>query len=106
MPNIYDYIDEMQKRPGMFTANQTLGPLETLLHGYCTCLHLNEIKEVYEGREFNPRNFSAWLYDELGWSGALGFAFAIEANTTGPKDAFDTFFKLVQQFRHGMAGHQ
>ncbi|WP_390915422.1 hypothetical protein [Pseudosulfitobacter sp. SM2401] len=99
MSNIYDFIDEMKQRPGMFTQVGSLGPLETLLFGYCACLHANEIKEPYEGRVFNPSEFSDWLFDEMGWSGAFGFARAIEENAHGSDTAFDTFFKLVQRFR-------
>ncbi|MEX0316912.1 MAG: hypothetical protein AB3N21_03120 [Ruegeria sp.] len=103
MSTIYDYIDEMRARPGMFTQDKSLGPLETLLYGYCACLQSNEIKEYYEGRQFHPREFSAWLFDEMGWFGALGFASAIESNTSSPERAFLTFFKLVERFRQSEA---
>ncbi|MDU8944910.1 hypothetical protein [Ovoidimarina sediminis] len=101
MSNIYDYIDDMRQRPSMFTTDLSIGPLEWLLQGYCACLQSNEIEETYAGRRFHPGDFSEWLYGEIGWSGARGFAFAIEENTATPAEAFDTFFRLVQQFRQG-----
>ncbi len=103
MGSIYDYIEAMRVRPGMFTSDLSLAPLETLLQGYCTCLNANQIKEVYDGRTFDPGEFSRWIYEEMGSSGALGFAHAIDENTHGAEASFDMFFKLVQRFRYGAA---
>ena len=91
----------MKNRPGMFTTDHSLAPLETLLHGYCACLNANEIKEEYEGRAFHPRDFACWLFDDLGWSGSLGFANAIEENSESPNASFQKFFELVHHFRYG-----
>ena len=85
----------------MFSPDKSLAPLETLLHGYCACLHAHEIGETYEGRRFDPCDFSAWLYDQKGWSGALGFANAIEQNCPRVDAAYDRFFDLVEEFRFG-----
>ena len=101
MRNIYDYIEEIRQRPGMFSSDLSLGPIETLLYGYCACLEINQIEEDYEGRRFRPSSFSSWIYDEMGWSGSLGFSYAIEENSPDPEAAFNTFFSLVKRFRDG-----
>lgn len=100
MSHIYDYIAAMKARPGMFTAEGSLSPLELLLHGYCVCLQTHGIEEEYEGRPFQPVEFSAWLYEEFGWSGSLGFADAIERNSSDPNASLETFFSLVDRFRY------
>ncbi len=84
----------------MFTRDLSLEDLETLLHGYCSCLRVNKITEVYEGRMFSPADFSVWLHSATGWSAALGFAAAIEENTAGAEGAWSMFFKFVQQYRN------
>ncbi|MEM9047341.1 MAG: hypothetical protein AAGC92_01360 [Pseudomonadota bacterium] len=103
MRNIYSFIDLIQERPGMYIGDKSLRKLETLLWGYCTCLGMNEIKEEYEGRFFDPRDFSDWLYEEFEWSGARGFAISIEENTADADAAWDRFFELLQAFRFGGA---
>ena len=85
----------------MYIPDQSLAHLEILLHGYCACLNVNEIKEEYEGRAFHPRDFADWLYDELRWSGSLGFANAIDENSDGPDASFHRFFELAHRFRYG-----
>ena len=37
----------------------------------------------------------------MGWSGSLGFSYAIEENSPDPEAAFNTFFSLVKRFRDG-----
>lgn len=86
----------------MYSPDFLLTPLETLLIGYCACLRANEINETYEGRTFDPRAFTAWLYQEKGWSGSLGFAHAIEENSAGAEAAFERFFRLVENYRFGV----
>ncbi|ASP33468.1 hypothetical protein [Labrenzia sp. VG12] len=100
MSNIYEYIAQMKARPGMFTKDKALDTLEVMLHGYVACLKANGLREEYDGRPFEPSAFSIWLYEELGWSGSLGFAWAIEQHTEGRDAAFDRFFELVGRYRH------
>lgn len=100
MNNIYDYIENMHKYPDMFTRDHSLGPIETVLHGYCACLRINQIEETGEGHPFTPGDFSAWLHETKGWSTSLGFATALESNCKGSQEAFETFFILVAQFRN------
>ena len=37
----------------------------------------------------------------MGWSGNLGFSYAIEEKSPDPEVAFNTFFSLVKRFRDG-----
>ena len=99
--NVYDYIEEMRTKPGMYSPDLSLAPLEKLLWGYCACLNSHKIIETYEGRKFDPTEFSAWLYDEKGWSASLGFSKAIEEHFSDADAAFNKFFKLVQDYRFG-----
>ena len=105
MSHIYDYIAEMKARPGMYTTDNSLFPLEMQLYGYVACLLRNGILETYEGRKFEPGEFAHWLWEELGWSGSMGFAFAITEHSSDSETALVTFFELVDRFRYGSQGN-
>ena len=100
MSHIYDYLAEIKARPEMYSGDKNLWTIENLLNGYVACLWENNLTEDYEGRPFHPREFATWLYEEFGWSGALGFATAIHDHTPDNETAFSTFFDLVEQFRY------
>lgn len=88
----------------MYSGDKNLWSIENLLYGYVACLWGNRFTEEYEGRTFHPREFAAWLYDELGWSGSLGFATAIHEHTPDNETAFALFFDLVDRFRYTSGG--
>ena len=100
MSHIYDYIADMKARPGMYTVDNSLFPLEMPLYGYVACLHRNDVMEIYEGRQFEPGEFAAWLWDVLGWSGSMGFAHAITEHSQEAETVLGTFFDLVERFRY------
>jgi len=97
--NIYTFIEAIRQRPGMFTPDKSLHEINSFLFGYVKCLSSNNIEEDVDGRPFTPADFSIWLYETFGWSGACGFAYAITEHTRDTDEAFDRFFELVAQYR-------
>lgn len=100
-PNIYQLIEQIRQRPEMYVRDRSLSELSCYLHGYMACLAIHGIKDVNDGRLFDPREFNIWLYEERGWSGSAGLAYALEEQTASKAEAFDLFFELVEEFRNG-----
>lgn len=100
--NIYDFIERIRQRPGMFVPRDDETALETiknLLHGYETCLFQNEMKEDVCGRPFSVPEFHTWMHEKYGWPMALGFASAIKEHANCEEEAFGKFFDLVEKYR-------
>ncbi len=96
---IYDFLAQVQERPGMFVADHSLEQLKAMLHGYEACLWSHDLDEAVEGRPFHTSAFDDWLLEEKGWSTACGFAHAIEGEAGEPKAALELFFALVEEYR-------
>jgi hypothetical protein len=92
---IIDLLRAACERPGMFTADGSLEPLETMCGGYEVALNNHGIDEV--GREFNAR-FREFLLNEYGWSTAQGWALAIHRHTRSEAGRFKKLASLLNEF--------
>ena len=97
--NVYDYLEEIQKRPDMFFSEDEdrLTSIEILLHGYYAALSSHNIIE--DVPELNKSKFADWLYRKTGIGGALGWAHIINELHPDPEDAFEAFFKYLEVYR-------
>jgi hypothetical protein len=102
MGTVFDLLDEVRKRPGLFVGwdechrVRQLQNLELLLHGYAIALRHHRI---YEPVEDFSREFAEYLYRTRGWSASCGPTAAIVDATANEQEAWDLFWKLVDEFR-------
>ncbi len=94
--DVFDFIDQVRARPGMWVRGGALRDLENMLSGYWVALGVHG---VAEGFAFGPQgSFPDWLQQRYGWPMSLGWADAIE-KYAGQGPALDEFFRLVDEFR-------
>ncbi|MDF9813266.1 hypothetical protein [Streptomyces sp. SPB162] len=98
--DVYDFLDEVRLRPGMWVHRSSLQHLNSMLTGYRVALGVHDVEEAFDF--WNPGSqspFSEWLWQRTGRS-ALGWASVIErqADATG-QPAMDVFFELLDEFR-------
>jgi hypothetical protein len=96
MASLFDLLDSVCDRPGMFAANGRLAPIESMCHGYATALQNSGVHEF--GADFN-RRFCRYLESRHGYATDRGWANAIEANLRPNEDAFERLRTLVQGFK-------
>ncbi|WNB74442.1 hypothetical protein [Methylomonas koyamae] len=115
--SIYDILDRIEKRPGMYVGDVTLGNLMTYMHGYEMAMRDAEVKDV-SIPEFH--GFHEFVRKKFGYyESTAGWANMILAVTIGlsPKniiwenynvgvtyeqhiESVKTFYKLLNEFRH------
>lgn len=95
--NVYEWLDDVRVRPGMWVRGGSLRELEIMLWGYGVALQVHGVSEPFPfGSE---RAFSDWLHDRFGWGTNLGWAHAIQENA-GDQAPLDFFFQLVDDYRN------
>ncbi|MEU3448809.1 hypothetical protein AB0H29_16530 [Streptomyces thermolilacinus] len=77
--DVYDFLDQVRLRPGMWLRGGSLHDLESMLRGYQVALGVNSINEPCDF--WHGGAFSKWLGTRLGGTGPLGWAADIERNT-------------------------
>ncbi|MCY0933858.1 hypothetical protein [Streptomyces sp. H34-S4] len=99
--DVYDLLEHVRVRPGMFVRGGSLRELEKLLVGYRAALQVHHLDEDFA---FAPAGgpFAEWLSATRGWSMARGWASAIERQLPD-EPALDAFFRLLGDFRAGEA---
>ena len=97
--DVYDVLEQVRIRPGMWVRRGSVQELSTMLFGYCLALQVHSITEPFD---LHPAlgPFAEWLRESRGWPMALGWAAAIEQNA-GDSTPLDLFFSLLDEFRAG-----
>ncbi|WP_437496802.1 hypothetical protein [Sorangium sp. So ce1099] len=102
MASVFDVLDEIRKRPGMYVGGDEsqrvsqLQNLEQLLCGYCLALRHHRIQERV--LDFN-REFGAYLLETRGWSASCGPVAAIRDAAKSDVELWELFWMLVDEFR-------
>lgn len=97
--NIYDLLEKIKQRPFMFLKEKTLWEIHNYVWGYELCLRVHNIDEKYEYKKFITNEFAEWLNRKTKWSIVQGWPGAINENTRNQEEAFDTFFKLIDEYK-------
>lgn len=101
MGTVFDLLNEVRKRPAMYVGwderhrRRQLQDLEMLLYGYAIALKYHGIQEPVV--DF-MREFSNYLRQTRGWSLSCGPTAAIVEATANEQEAWDLFWKLVDEF--------
>lgn len=102
MGSVFDLLDDVYIRPGMYLGGDDfrrglqLRNLEHLLSGYTLALARHAIKESVT--DIN-REFGRYLFKEKGWSAACGPVAAVIEHTESETEAWEVFWKLIATFR-------
>lgn len=99
--DVFDVLDQIRLRPGMWVRQGGLRDLEAMLHGYGVALLVHGVAESSAFSSNGP--FTEWLADRRGWSMSCGWAAAIEQNA-GDMDPLAVFFDLLDEFRSSRPG--
>jgi hypothetical protein len=101
MRDVYDLLDEVRLRPGMWVRGRSLRHLDSMLVGYRVALAVHGAEEPYDfWSPGGPSPFSLWLERRMGEQTSLGWSTVIErrADATG-RPAMELFFELLDEFR-------
>ncbi|WP_329104147.1 hypothetical protein [Streptomyces sp. NBC_01439] len=103
MRDVYDVLEHVRLRPGMFVRDGSLQELALILAGYGTALHVHDVGEHFDLAPVGP--FADWLCRSRGWSMSCGWATAIELNVQD-EPPLSAFFRLLDEWRAATAVEQ
>ncbi|CBG71737.1 conserved hypothetical protein [Streptomyces scabiei 87.22] len=107
LTDLYDFLDEVRLRPGMWVRGRSLLHLESILIGYTAALGVHGIDEDCDLQPRSLGPFAQWLWRRLGmtYPSSLGWAVEIERKAEQTDvPAMELFFELLDEFR--AAGHE
>ncbi|MFC9227780.1 barstar family protein [Streptomyces decoyicus] len=95
--DVYDFLDQIRLRPGLWLPGGSLQQLQSILIGYRVALGVHSIDEPFD---FWPgEDFTRWLQEHLGISSSLTWAAEIERHTPADSTPVNEFFRLLDVFR-------
>jgi hypothetical protein len=101
LTDVYDFLEEVRLRPGMWVRSNSLQHLDSILTGYRLALGIHDIAEPFDfWTPGSQGRFAEWLWQRLGRHSPLGWAVEIEreAERSG-RPAMEMFFELLDEFR-------
>ncbi|MDX2522488.1 hypothetical protein PV355_46665 [Streptomyces stelliscabiei] len=102
LTDLYDFLDEVRLRPGMWVRGRSLLHLESMLIGYTAALGIHGINEDCNLQAGSQGPFAQWLWNRLGmaYPSSLGWAVEIERRAEQTDvPAVELFFELLDEFR-------
>ncbi|MEU4094893.1 hypothetical protein [Streptomyces sp. NPDC026673] len=101
LTDVYDFLDEVRLRPGMWVRGSSLQHLESMLLGYGAAMKVHGIEAAFDF--WSPgaqRPFAEWLWRRNGRHSPLGWAVEIEREAQESETpAIELFFSLLDQYR-------
>ncbi|MET7737149.1 hypothetical protein ABZT02_38365 [Streptomyces sp. NPDC005402] len=101
LTDVYDFLEEVRLRPGMWVRSNSLQHLDSMLTGYRVALGIHDIAEPFDfWTPGSPSPFSDWLCQRQGSPSSLGWAAEIEREAErSSRPAMEMFFELLDEFR-------
>ncbi|MFF3842271.1 hypothetical protein [Streptomyces sp. NPDC001930] len=99
--NVYDFLDQVRLRPGMWVPGSSLVHLDSMLLGYRVAMEVHDAEEDFPfWTPGGDTAFDTWLNERNGRASSLRWSIQIEreAEATGTP-AIELFFTLLDQFR-------
>lgn len=95
--DVYDFLEQIRRRPGMWLPDGSLRSLEAVLTGYRVALGVHSIDEPFD---FWPEDaFTHWLHTRRSTPSSLNWAAEIERETPVGSTPLQEFFRLLDEFR-------
>ncbi|MFF3174693.1 barstar family protein [Streptomyces sp. NPDC057900] len=99
--DVYDFLDRIRRRPGMWLPGGSLRHLELLLTGYRAALGAHGAEEDFA---FRPEgDFNRWLQEWRGADSSRGWVADIERDTPEGSTPVEEFFRLLDAYRSELA---
>ncbi|WP_075738811.1 hypothetical protein [Streptomyces acidiscabies] len=101
LTDVYDFLEQVRLRPGMWVRGSSLLHLDSMLTGYRIALGVHDIREPDDFWQSGAEgHFTDWLWQRLGRSSSLRWAVEIEreAEQAG-RPAMEMFFEFLDEFR-------
>ena len=97
MSEIYEILQKIKTRPGMYIGSNSLNNLFMFLAGYKTAKLELGISPTTADLEFD-REFQPWLQKRFQVQTVNSWAEIIRGQHKDEKEAFEDFFKLLDEF--------
>ncbi|MET8078329.1 hypothetical protein [Streptomyces sp. NPDC005303] len=100
LTDVYDFLEEVRLRPGMWVHSNSLQHLNSMLTGYRLALGIHDIAEPFDfWTPGGQSHFSEWLCQRQGRPSSLGWATEIEREAErSDRPAMEMFFELLDEF--------
>lgn len=98
MTGLFEILDKIKARPGMYLGNPSVDNLFMFLVGYKTARRELNIEPTEEELKFY-REFQPWLQKRFGIRTNHSWATLIQFRSMSEKEAFDRLFELLEEFR-------
>ncbi|MCL1471088.1 hypothetical protein [Argonema antarcticum] len=96
---LYEMLQEIKKRPGMFLGRCSITRLRSFLDGYMGAREDLGLPPTDQEREFN--GFQDWIQKRYNITSSHGWDSIILFYSADERDALDNFFKLFEKFQNG-----
>ena len=98
MTDLYDLLEKIKQKPGMYIGSPNINNLLMFLCGYqyaCEAMQLPESEQESEFAQFQP-----WLQTKFGINTSASWAKIILLYSSDEADAFKNFFDLLTEFKN------
>ncbi|MFE2477845.1 hypothetical protein [Streptomyces sp. NPDC059389] len=105
LKDVYDFLEEVRLRPGMWARGSSLLHLDSMLTGFWVAEQIHGAQSDWAFSHLGP--FSTWLWPRLGmkYPSALGWAAEIErAAEAQAQPGIYLFFELLDEFQAERTG--
>ena len=96
---LYDLIQRIKQRPGLYLGKSSITRLNMLLIGYSQARMELGLPRTLEEIEFDK--FQDWIQEKFKITSSHGWDSIILFYSIDERDALDKFFELFEKFRNG-----
>lgn len=102
LSNVYEFLDQVRQRPGMWVRHRSLQHLDSILIGYRVAMEVHGIHEddfpFWGAGDRGP--FEEWFQQRRAHHSALGWPIEIERDAEAAGvPAIELFFSLLDEYR-------
>jgi hypothetical protein len=97
MSRLFDILQKIKAKPGMYIGHASVSDLFMFLVGYKTALREFKIESTEDEMHFY-REFQPWLQQKYHVSTSNSWARIIMLYCVNEKEGFESFFKLLDEF--------
>jgi hypothetical protein len=97
MSRLFEILQKIKAKPGMYIGRASVSDLFMFLVGYKTALRELKIESTQEEMDFY-REFQPWLQQKYHVSTSNSWANIIMLYCVNEKEGFESFFKLLDEF--------
>ncbi|MFB2894124.1 hypothetical protein ACE1CI_14535 [Aerosakkonemataceae cyanobacterium BLCC-F50] len=96
---LYEMLQEIKKRPGMYLGKRSISRLRSFLDGYMGAREDLGLPRTEQEQEFN--GFQEWIQERFSITSSHGWDSIILFYSADERDALEKFFVLFEKFCNG-----